>query len=195
MFNLVAPQRYYSVQTAIDVWKRLGGVIVVVAVVGVTIEPIQVFWHRSIRFDQSEHGIPVQGKGDRIADSYFFFQMNGRDVVMVIITAAAMTAPLVKFPGQIRVFSSVIQSAEDGYAVDGQRDGAPQRFGEHGDWLAGRLRVQGQSPRILTNERLGQWNLLLPCTDSNHHVVIGQTVGINDKKLPVNASGHRLRER
>ena len=111
--------------------------------------------------------------------------MQRRDVVVIIIRASAMAAPLVQFADFIADLAAIVLRIEDRDAIHGQSDRATQEAAfDHRRFLR-HDRLQWDAPRVVIEIRLRQRHLLLPRGDAHHHVVIRQAVRAHIKKLAI----------
>ena len=67
----------------------------------ILIEAIEVLWDRAIGVGGRIEWVAVESVGNRLALSHHLLQMQGRDMVVVVVGAATVTAVLIEFPDEI----------------------------------------------------------------------------------------------
>ena len=121
--------------------------------------------------------------------------MQRRGVVVVIVRAPAVPAPLVEFADLRGDLAAIVLRVEDRDAIGRERDGAAQEAVLDRDHFLRRHRRERDLPRIRARVVLRQRHLLLPRGDADHHVVRGQPVAFDEKKTLIPAHIHSRRER
>lgn len=149
----------------------------------------------TIRLDRAVDRETVQGVCDGLARADGLLQMQRRDVIVVVVGAAAMTAELVEFAGEECVVAPVVQGVEDGNAVDRQGDGTSEQTRFRRDRFVGHLRGSRELPRVGVVVRLRHRKLLLPAGDSHHHLVGGHAVAFNHPHITAGEGLDRFGER
>ena len=88
--------------------------------------------------------VAIECPADRFIGPGLFLQMNGCDVVVVVVGSPAVTTEIIQFAGQQRVsFTVILDGIENRDAIDSDGDSATEEvgFGRHGlfcgDWIQG----------------------------------------------------------
>ena len=146
---------------------------------GVAIVGVELFRGRAVGLGESINRIPIQGEGDRQVGAEHRLQVERGRVVVVVVGAAAVAAPLVEFADLLRDFPAVVLRIKDRNAVGGEGDGAAEKV--IADRLGSRRdhRLQRDAPGVGAGVRLRQRHLLLPRGDADHHRVGGQPLAFD----------------
>ena len=80
---------------------------------------------RAVRLRKAIDRITVQRIGDRHPLAHHLLQMQWRNVVVIIIRASTVTAPLIQLADLIGDLAAIVLRIEDRDAIHTERDGAP----------------------------------------------------------------------
>ena len=93
------------------------------------VEHVEPLYLRPVGLVVAVDGVAVEGVSQRLALAELRFEVDGGDVVVVVIGPAAMAAALVELAGDQGVgVAVVLDRVEDRYAVDRQGDRARKKF-------------------------------------------------------------------
>ena len=146
---------------------------------------IQLADRRAVRLRETVDGITIHGESDGLIFAHHALQVQRSDVIMIIIGAAAMPAPLVQFADLIGDFAAIVLRVENRNAVHADGDGSAQKVIFDNRRCFCRDRFQWQTPGVVAGVRLRQRHLLLPGGDAHHHVVVRDSVRLDVKKVLV----------
>ena len=118
----------------VEIRILLGRVIMVCTLgIGMPIEGIEIFYRRTIGLCEAIDRIPIERVGDRCIDANDGLQMDGWQVVMVIVCPATMTSELIKLPDEIRIVTAIVQRIKNRDTIRGDRDRSSEKpiLGRH----------------------------------------------------------------
>ena len=121
--------------------------------------------------------------------------MQWRGVVVVVVRASAMSAPLIQLPNFRRHFAAIILRIENRNPIRRDRDRPAQESPLDRQRRLRRHRRKRKLPRIRARVILRQRHLLLPRRDADHHVVRGHPIALDEKEPLIPAHIHFRRER
>ena len=116
-------------------------------------------------------------------------------VVVIIICAPTVSAPLVELADLLRHFAPVVLRVENRDPVRREGNRPAQEASLDRNRRRRHDRAQRNPPRVLSSVGLRQRHLLLPCGDAGHHPVRREPVRFDQQKLLVPPHLHRRRER
>ena len=92
-------------------------------------------------------------------------------MVVVIISAAAMPAPLIELADLLGDLTTIVLRIEDWDAINAKRDGSTKEAVLDRGWFLRHHRMQGNAPRVVPKVGMRQRHLLLPRRDADHHIM------------------------
>ena len=149
----------------------------------------------AIRLGQSVDRVAIERIGDGKFRPEHRLQMQWRGVVVVVVRASAVSAPLVQLADFRRDFAAIILRIEDRNAIRRDRDRPAQESPLDRQRRLRRHRRKRKLPRIRARVILRQRHLLLPRGDADHHVVRGHSIALDEKEPLIPAHIHFRRER
>jgi len=188
--NLAVAIFYFAMEAAVEVGVGFGGVVMVVAFGAVVaVEDVEFTGGGAVGFGVAVDGIPVERIGYRVSNAEDFLKVKRSDVVVVVVAASGMAAPIVEFAGEQGVgFTVVFNGIEDGDAVGGEGDGAAEEVVLGGKGIFSDDRMKGDAPGVISIVGLRKRDLLLPSGNTDHHGVIGDAVGFDVEEIVVESS-------
>ena len=163
---------HFAAEAAIDVGVFVAGVVGCIAIgVGGAAGIVQ---RQTLVYGIDWIAVHSVGDGQLIVSVFgqFAHQAHRGDVIVIVVSAAAVAAAGVEFADQVGIVVLVVDAVllggvVDHDAVDGHGDGA---LAGGGAGAGGHDGVQGNAFVV---ERLGNGYLLVPGSDADHHVVVG----------------------
>ena len=120
-------------------------------------------------------------------------------MIVVIISASAVSAELIKFADRETVHATVVERVKDRDAVGSERNGTTHQCVSAGDRLVSKFWLERNLPRVGALVFLRQRHLLLPRGDADHHHRrerrVRKSVAFNIEPALVGACLYERRER
>ena len=150
---------------------------------GVAVEGVEALRSGTIRLRQTIDGVTIERVSDRQGLSQGLLQVQRSRMVVVVVGAAAMTAPAVELADVGGDLAAVVLRIEDRDAVrrDGDRTAEEPIFDAGGRLRGDRL--ERDAPRVRASVVLRQRHLLLPRRDTGHHPMRRQAIAFDVEEL------------
>ena len=182
----------FSIKATVEIRILLRGVVVIVSVgIFVTVPLIQRSKVRRLLVLIAVNRIAIQRPGDRSVITNLHLQMNRRDVIVIIVSSTTVPPPVIEFSGKQRVSSTIVlDGIENRNAIDSDSNGSSKEVVLRRHGFLCRNWMQRNLPCVAAGILLRHRHLLLPCRDTNHHLVIRKTVRFDEKVVRIRSSLH-----